>query len=486
MGVCVVRTATVGDYWRRIYKRKYQIKVSDMEYINLRGLGSGKIEFNGGITAICGANGVGKTTLLNALVELVKTDETLSSNNSVLKLGQVTLAGTLNISQGKGDEIQQTLMYEDGQVLKDDDIDYEMVWLDLSAQGPLMVARFSEMTNLAELLDSIEPIVFNRDELEELSYIVGKEYDSCSIFELELDDKEIPYFIVETQGIKYGTELMGLGEISILYILWNMKRISNKSIMIIDEPETYLAHRSQIGILDVMARYSSEKSIWMIVSTHSFGILNRIPPNHIKLLTRVGDNVRVTTHNNEYMYLNALGMPKQKTGVIFVEDRVAREFIRLWIGRFAPHLLQEYLIKDVGSVSEIRRTLQFPHLQEWMNIIGVFDGDQRNRITEKDISEFNWPCAFLPSSEPPEKILKAAARNNIEGLARILQIDINELHIILGSLEGKDHHDWIIDLHKELGLSFDALMKSLFELYVLDNEFEVKEAFDEILKRMQI
>ncbi|MED3056085.1 AAA family ATPase [Bacillus thuringiensis] len=476
-----MRTATVDDYWRRTYKREYQIKVSDMEYLNLRGLGDGKIDFNGGITAICGANGVGKTTLLNALVELVKTDGTLSPNSSALKLGHVTLSGTLNISKGKDNKIQQTLMYEGGQVVKDDDLDYEMVWLDLSAQGPLMVGRFSEMTNLDELLDSLEPIVFNKDELRELSYIVGKEYKSCSIFELELDDREIPYFRVDTGDITYGTELMGLGEISILYILWNMKRISNKSIMVIDEPETYLAHRSQIGILDVMARYSSEKSIWMIVSTHSFGILNRIPPDHIKLLTRVGDNVRITTHNNESIYLNALGMPKQKAGVIFVEDRVAREFIRLWIGKFAPHFLQKYLIKDVGSASEIRCTLQFPLLEEWINIIGVFDGDQRNQITEKDKSKFNWPCTFLPSNEPPEKILKDATRNNVEGLARILQKDINELHIILGSLEGKDHHDWIIDLHKELGLGFDALMKALFELYVIDNELEAIEAFDELL-----
>ncbi|MED3934403.1 AAA family ATPase [Priestia megaterium] len=480
-----MRTATILDYWRKTYKRKYQIKVSDMEYVNLRGFGNGKIEFNGGITAICGANGVGKTTLLNALVELTKTDETISSNISALKLGAATLSATLNILQGKEDEIQKTLMYECGQVSESDEIDYEMVWLDLSAQGPLMVSRFSEMTNLEELLNSVEPIIFDENELTELSFIVGKEYDNCYMYELELVDEEVPYFVVETGGVKYGTELMGLGELSILYILWNMKRISEKSIMVIDEPETYLAHRSQIGILDVMARYSSEKSIWMIISTHSFGMLSRIPPDHIKLLTRVGSDVRITTHNDDFIYLNALGMPKQKTGVIFVEDRVAREFTRLWIGRFAPHLVQQYLIKDVGSASEIVSTLKFPILEGWISIIGVFDGDQRNKITDKNKTGYNWPCSFLPSNKPPEKILKDAARGNITALATMLQKNIDETHIILGNLEGKDHHDWIIELHKELGIGFDALMKALFEIYVINNELEAKEAFDELLEAMK-
>ncbi|OIJ16500.1 hypothetical protein BKP45_21065 [Anaerobacillus alkalidiazotrophicus] len=480
-----VRTASIGDHWRKTYKRKYQIKVSEMEYVNLRGLGNGKVEFHGGITAICGVNGAGKTTLLNALAELIGTKDTLSTNNSTLKIGDATLFGKLNVTQGKDEQIEKSLKYEEGQSIGAEDIDYEKVWLDLSAKGPLMVSQFSKMTNLKELLDSVEPIIFNDNEIAELSYIVGKQYESCYIYELELDDEEVPYFFVKTGGLEYGTELMGLGELSILYIIWNMKRISEKSIMIIDEPETYLSYQSQVSILDIMARYSSEKSIWMIMSTHSFGMLRKIPSQHIKLLTRVGRDVRLTTHSNEFIYLNALGMPKQKSGVILVEDRVAREFARLWIGRFAPHIIQEYLIKDIGSVSEIESALKFPLLDGWINIIGLFDGDQRNRLTEKDKEAFNWPCSFLPSTEPPEKVLKEAARINIEELAGKLQKDIDELFIILSKLEGKDHHDWILDLHKELGISLDSLISALLDTYLIEHEDEAKQAFEELLAIIQ-
>lgn len=40
--------------------------------------------------------------------------------------------------------------------------------------------------------------------------------------------------------------------------------------------------------------------------------VKKIPAEHIKLLTRVGKNVQLTNHESELIYLNALGMPKQK------------------------------------------------------------------------------------------------------------------------------------------------------------------------------
>lgn len=64
---------------------------------------------------------------------------------------------------------------------------------------------------------------------------------------------------------------MGLGELS--YIYWCLVRAPEHSILIVDEPETYLAHYSQTALLDVLAMFCSEKSIWGVIATHSFTIL---------------------------------------------------------------------------------------------------------------------------------------------------------------------------------------------------------------------
>lgn len=265
-----LRTASIDDHWRKTFKRNYKIRVSEFEYTNLRGFGNNKLEFHGGITAICGLNGSGKTTFLNAIAELINIEDISSTSNAILKIGDPTLSGKLRVND-KEEYIE--LNYINGQRTVSDDIEYEKVWLDLSSQCPLMVSHFSKMKNLEEFLDSVEPIIFNDDELKELSYVVGKNYESCYIY--ELDDGEFPYFYVNAGGLEYGTELMGLGEVSILFIIWQMKRLSQGSIMIIDEPETYLSYQSQSGILDIMAKYSSEKSIWMIMSTHSYGMLKK-------------------------------------------------------------------------------------------------------------------------------------------------------------------------------------------------------------------
>ena len=64
-----MRQAKVEDYWDRVKKNNYDIKIKEL---NLNGInGFGKIEFTGGIFAICGLNGVGKSTIIAALKDVL-------------------------------------------------------------------------------------------------------------------------------------------------------------------------------------------------------------------------------------------------------------------------------------------------------------------------------------------------------------------------------------------------------------------------------
>jgi|SRR5262249_19698392 len=62
-----MRTAKIADYWRAVYAERYPIRLDRTEFASVIGIGTGNIEFAGAITAICGNNGVGKSTLLNAV-----------------------------------------------------------------------------------------------------------------------------------------------------------------------------------------------------------------------------------------------------------------------------------------------------------------------------------------------------------------------------------------------------------------------------------
>src|SRR5882757_2243286 len=67
-----IRAARAGDHWRRVFARNYSTRYERLGFQRLFCLGEGTIEFRGGITVIVGSNGVGKSTLVAALGELLE------------------------------------------------------------------------------------------------------------------------------------------------------------------------------------------------------------------------------------------------------------------------------------------------------------------------------------------------------------------------------------------------------------------------------
>lgn len=472
-----MRMAQSEDHWRRIYKREYTTSITELFFEKLSGLGSGEVKFNGGITAICGANGVGKTTLLSALFGIAGFDSDIVSLLNQQKLKGSELMGTLTC-QGKN--ILRNIDFKQGNLIADPNkVGVNAIWMDLSTQAPLMIATFSEMSNIAELLETVEAYSANQEELKNLSYLVGIEYEEVETYELEFGNstdaiKELPYFKVKVGSFEYGSEAMGLGEISIHYILWQLKRISKGSLIFIEEPETFLAPKSQESLLNILAKFGMEKEIWTVLTTHSPTILTKIPLEHVRLLARANGQVKIIIPETPADYFTLLGVPISKRGIIFVEDRAAREFAQVWIGRFDPLLNQQIEIKDLGSDSEIEKALQFPETGSWLKVVGLFDGDKRKSMKKA----FVRPYTFLPGNDPPEVVLKQGLVN-IEMLAELLHYDTEKIHMVLASIEGMDHHDWFIELHKKLGITYQVLIAALFEVWISmeENMCIAKESF---------
>jgi predicted ATP-dependent endonuclease of OLD family len=270
-----MKTAKVNDTWKNIYrKRDYAINVSELQYKNLRGLGEGTVRFEGGITAICGANGVGKTTLLNALLGTVYPESLQDSTIPLLRLDGSELAAELFKD---GTAINRTVTVNDSVISANPlEMSVEAVWIDFSKHSTHLSSIFTDITHLDEELAAIEARVASTKELEMLSYIVGKNYSELKTYELEFSEYgEVPYFEVVSNGVQYNSKTMGLGELSVHYVLWHLQRIARDSIILIEEPETYLAPRSQEALINVLAKLSIEKNVWIVLTTHSPNILKK-------------------------------------------------------------------------------------------------------------------------------------------------------------------------------------------------------------------
>src|SRR5207249_4749613 len=104
-----------------------------------------------------------------------------------------------------------------------------------------------------------------------------KEYSECKIFEVpEYDEIEkFPYFKATSNGVSYGSETMGQGELSLLIVLWELLTLPKNSILLLEEPETHVSPRSQEALMNVIAQNIVEKGIWTIVTTHSPVIVSK-------------------------------------------------------------------------------------------------------------------------------------------------------------------------------------------------------------------
>lgn len=474
-----MRTAKAQDWRRRISQKAYKLRIDALVFKRVVGIGSGTVPFNGAITAICGANGVGKTTLLQSV--LGSLDARAEFNPLIGRMQDAELEASLTVD---GEQRQRASKFQPNiePVIGGYD-SAPITKIDPGADGARLISLFSEVQNLDELLEPLSPAESDEEELSTLSYMVGRQYSSCKTYEIEdyNDQATFPYFVVESWA-SYGSEHMGLGELSLFLMYWHLKRIPEGSILLIEEPETHISPQSQRALLDVIAKFSTQKSLWIILTTHSPGILADIPLEHIRLLSREGGAVMVNNAPTRSQLNSILGIGQQFIGALLVEDRAAREFARTWINHNDPEILRWVDFVDTGSEANTVAALSFPRVDSWLRFVGIFDGDARSRITEL----YKWPYAFLPGNQSPERTLREVVVGNSQELAAKARRHVQDVAFVLSEIEGRDPHDWFEELHKRLGLSYEQLMTALFSIWVdiPQNGKQAKEAFDELVTKL--
>ena len=252
---------------------------------------------------------------------------------------------------------------------------------------------------------------------------------------------------------------MGLGELALHVMLWHLDRIEPQSILLIEEPETHISPRSQQAFLNVLARTSARKKVWVIVTTHSAGIVARIPREHIRLVYRDGAVIGTISGPSENQLNSVIGVTNAIRAILLVEDRVARLFGREWIARAAPDLAHQVDVRDCGSLSKINNVLNsFPHGSGSPRVLGLYDGDQRT-------SRYNWPHAYLPGTSAPEIVLRSAVGDG-QRLATNLGKDIQAVRFALDNFQGLNHHDWMIEIARHLAVTLENLIAALTDVWL--------------------
>ena len=489
MGKALVnmRDARIRDHWRRALSRLYPTNLGNLQFDSLQSFRDATITFAPGITAIVGGNGVGKSTLIAAIVEILKNGDQALAIDRFDRLSGSTTRATANVSRR-----ECTLSIETNglgeRVPTGDIFDGEIRWLDPSGFSQSCVRQIRNDSNFPDLLEPVSPAVLSPAELETVSYLIGKSYNECVIYEISDYGglERFPYFQVVVSGEAYGSESMGRGELSLLLSYWILRDIPKCSILILEEPETHVSPRSQDHLMNIIAKFCDERAICVIAATHSPSIIRKIPPTHIRLITREAGIASVIDPPSLVQIARVLSGGVAYKGIFLVEDIGANFFLRGLLEELAGDLLPQFEVVIAGDAASIAQSItSLPRTKAWLTVVGVFDGGMQSTT---NVQGSNWPHVYLPGNEAPEAALRTlvnAGASFIAEIATSLQKSEEDVRASLEFVVGLDHHEWIAEFSKMLGREVTVVRHVLVRMWIAHNEALAKAFIAEVRTRLE-
>ncbi len=461
----MIRQAKALDYWRGVQKNEsYEFTIQEIDFKGIYGLE--KVNIRKGIYAICGLNGAGKSTVISFLKDIIGIELNEFDKKKIAN----------NIVESKVEKFSDRLVVNiDGKRLKDC-VGRDKLGNYIDYKGAEKVLGLLSQDNIEEFLEQFDENELGKEHVDELSYLVGKSYEEIKITIIEDDDVSIPYYKVKCGGVMYDSTAMGIGEHFLFYVHWILTEIKNTDIAIIEEPETFISIPSQKHLMNFIAKKAVEESLVTILTTHSPYIIENISTENICIVSKHRSKTSVTYPKSRDEVLNKLGLISKKKGILYFEDQVALSFFKYLTRKFGVNpAVRRFDFEVLKGEGEIKNRLKFPKTSNFSyKIIGIFDGDMK--IKEDSIKNcVNWEFDFLPCNIGVEEKFSQICKNKVEDLADLLRLSEDDLISAFSMVDGKESHDWLLDLAKELGFDINEIVAYLSEMWISSEEQNYKE-----------
>jgi predicted ATPase len=455
-----MRLAKVGDYKRRLRDRAetWELQLRRFAFSDVPSLGTAEVALSTPFTILSGPNGVGKTTVLRALWATAAADAAIQTPGGKIKL--TTGTATLDYTW-QGISRSNTISFTGGTVIGLEDFPTSVVHLDSSVEPLRYQEEYCGFETTEDVLNGIGGIGLSAKTLDDINYISKRDYKEITLYEVEGIKGTAPFFEVHIGSDRYDSRTMGAGELSVLHTWWHVNQSQNNSLMLIEEPETFLSPASQTGLAHFLLAATVDKNLVTIITSHSPQIVDSVADNHRLFLYRQGANARFALPPVSPVLLKSVGILPKIDTVMMVEDKAGEIFLSSLLEKYDPGLRRRTEVIDRQGDGNIVSLLERINGQfKKIGMIGVFDGDLRGNLKRTIVSH----SAFLPGDRAIEIIFKQMVLEDIDGAAEHLSRP--KLAEALFELQGADHHDWYNGLCENLNLTVDQLFPPLFNLWM--------------------
>lgn len=261
------------------------------------------------------------------------------------------------------------------------------------------------------------------DELEVLKYILERDYISGKVLKHSLFHGHEGWTILfQTSHFDgYSDAFAGSGESAAALLVHNILQAPEKSLILLDEPETSLHPRAQQRMLEFIAHQAVRKSLQIVIATHSIYLAKKLPQNAIRVLVLEADGtVTVRTDLSADEALHEIDtIPAGKT--ILVEDERAKHIVISALKLASSHALKDFqVLVRKGGTSQIYLDIQAYANSERKDVFVIFDGDHK---PTDDIPE----DGALPQGERDlDKLIQEITRGNNKKGPKLNFSDVDE------------------------------------------------------------
>lgn len=428
------------------------------------------------ITALCGCNGTGKSTVLHlaaAAYENIEGKESYSISDFIEKkrfdpapfTDEARVEFLFHQPSTKNKNIKKLTIAR-----------RESRWDGYKERLSKLVhfIGISSCLPKVEKLDHISQNIHDADLIQELPVedrvkdwmckILSRNYESVVIQEISLGSLKEKISCVNQASITYSEFHMGFGEARSHYLVGILENLPEKSLILIEEPETSLHPSAQFNFGLYLVDVCTRKGHQVLLTTHSESLLNALPQESRIFLKPVEGGVEVIENLTASQAHSLMTDGQKKALKIFVEDEgeksIAKIILEIIIRKQDSTFLDCVEIHPIGSCQIVRSVVKALK-GSGISIAGVLDADQ-HPMPKENIFTLPYHNTEIIDRSPEKEIF--SCRKVIEHVQEEYSLNLQTFQT--SNLNGADHHEWFEKLSNKLSVREVALMTELAKVYV--------------------
>lgn len=318
--------------------------------------------------------------------------------------------------------------------------------------------------NTANVKSSTE---ISKEIVEIVANILSINYTSLFKNDIQNEKRTENVISAQKESANYSENHMGCGEGRLLKLVSILENAPEKSLFVIEEPETALHQMAQYKLAEYFLDVSARKHHQIIFTTHSPEIQRALPAKARKYIQREPDGyTSVMSSPSIAQIKNYLSGGYDRRMIIVTEDRIGKCYIMEILRSFNPSVFSncEFFAMDLGY-TEIKDYVKKSQ-SCGIRIFGVVDENRRADVT-------NYVLAF-PEETAPEVSIFADAKT-----AKDIK---EEFSFEIESLTG-DHHDYFKSIANATRNDVEYVQNRCIKLFVKNKG---RSYYDAILNQMAV